>query len=499
MGSVIQTNVSSIGAQNSLSRTNNDLATTFKRLSTGLRINSAKDDAAGLQISNKLTSQINGLTVAARNANDGISLAQTAEGALQESTNILQRIRDLSIQSANGSNSSSQRNALQAEVSQLQQELNRISDTTSFGGKNLLDGTFGSTALQVGSESFQTINVSLGNFGADSIGNNTRDLNGATGATAATNTQLGSVSTAAAAAAANAVTANLTITGDASSGAVAVAGSASAVATTINAQSGTTGVTADARTVVALSFSADESIAFELSGSNATAVTITATISGGDLTDVVDAINAESGNTGLTAVVDGTSVKITSEGGDDVLIENFADGGTNTTLTVDAYNYTGETQLTTATDDLTANSATDSTRVTGTIRLSSDRSFTSLASATTLDGTNATNTSALDQVATIDISTQIGAQTAIDVIDSALGKIDSSRADLGAIQNRLSSTISNLSNIIENVSAARSRIRDTDFASETANLAKNQVLQQAGLSILAQANASSQSVLSLLQ
>ncbi|MCW9016547.1 MAG: hypothetical protein OQJ89_06270, partial [Kangiellaceae bacterium] len=171
MGNVIQTNVSSIGAQRSLTRTNNDLATTFQRLSTGLRINSARDDAAGLQISNSLTSQINGLGVAVRNANDGISLAQTAEGALQETTNILQRMRDLSIQSANGTNSQSQRDALQAEISQLQLEINRIADTTSFGSRNLLDGTFGVTQLQVGAQANQTIGVTINSATGANLGN----------------------------------------------------------------------------------------------------------------------------------------------------------------------------------------------------------------------------------------------------------------------------------------------------------------------------------------
>lgn len=495
MGNVIQTNVSSLGAQRSLGNTNQALATTFQRLSTGLRINSAKDDAAGLQISNKLTSQINGLGVASRNANDGISLAQTAEGALQETTNLLQRIRDLSIQSANGSNSSSQRNALQAEVGQIQQEINRISDTTSFGGRNLLDGTFGSSSFQVGSQAFETINLTVGNFAGDAIGNRTRDLNTAAGAAAIS--ELGGL-LAATTVTANGVTGNLTISGDASSGAFAAAGSANTVATSINAQSGTTGVTADARTTIGLSFSADDTVTFDLAGSNTTAVSITATISGGDLTELADAINAEAGKTGLTAVIDGTEIKLTSEAGDDITLDNFDDAGNAITLTVQGYNYTGETALAASTDAVTE-AGDDAFRAVGTVRLSSDGSFTTLASAATIDGTTTTNVSTLDSVSNIDISTQIGAQTALDVVDSALTLVDSSRADLGAIQNRLSSTISNLGNIIENVSAARSRVRDTDFAVETAELAKNQVLQQAGLSVLAQANASTQSVLSLLQ
>lgn len=500
MGNVIQTNVSSLSAQRSLGQTNEALSTTFKRLSTGLRINSARDDAAGLQISNKLTSQVNGLGVATRNANDGISLAQTAEGALQETTNLLQRMRDLSIQSANGSNSASQRNALQAEVSQLQQEINRIANTTSFGGRNLLDGSFGSSSFQVGSQSFETINLSVGNFKGDSIGNRTRDLNTAAGAAAVT--QLGSVedNTGAGTLAVSTVAGTLTINGAASAGVVvSAASSAKAVSDAIDVDSATTGVTADARTVVSLAFTDNETFTFDLIGSNATAVSINATISSGDLQEMTDAINSEAGKTGITAAIESGEIKLTSESGDNISLNNVSATANTSTIVADVYNYTGETALTSATATATADTATDGLLIVGTVRLSSDSSYTTTGSATTIDGTTTTNVATLDKVSNVDISTQVGAQTALDVIDSALTKVDSARAELGAVQNRLGSTISNLGSIIENVSAARSRVRDTDFAAETANLAKNQVLQQAGLSILAQANSSSQSVLSLLQ
>ena len=167
----VNTNVSSLNAQRNLSQSGSDLATSMERLASGMRINSAKDDAAGLQISNRLTSQVNGLAVAQRNANDGISMAQTAEGAMNESTNILQRMRELALQSANGSNSDDDRNALQKEVSALQTELTRIADTTSFGGKQLLDGSFGTTKFQVGSNANETISMTLGNVASDAIGN----------------------------------------------------------------------------------------------------------------------------------------------------------------------------------------------------------------------------------------------------------------------------------------------------------------------------------------
>ncbi len=493
MGNVIQTNVASLGAQRSLSKTNENLSTTFQRLSTGLRINSAKDDAAGLQISNSLTSQINGLGVAIRNANDGISLAQTAEGALQETTNILQRMRDLSIQSANGSNDASSRAALQAEVSQLQSEINRIADTTSFGGRALLDGTFGSSSFQVGSEAFQTIDVTLNSSRGADIGNNTNTLTGT-----ATNVGLGRTTATANTAAANNVAGTITVAGSAgTSTAIAAAGlSAKAISDKINLEESTTNVTADARNTVGLTSLGDGNVAFSLTGSNSTAVTITAGISGGSLTALSNAINDVSASTGISASISSGVLKLTSERGDDIVIEGFTTSATDTTATVNTYGYDG-TGAAVDTTTLTSG-GTDSTRAIGVIKLNSSKSFTSTASDTSVDAANA-QVSSLTTVDSIDISTSIGSQNAIDIIDSAIQNIDANRASLGAVQNRLSSTVSNLGNIVENVSAARSRIRDTDFAAETANLAKNQVLQQAGLSILAQANASSQSVLSLLQ
>jgi flagellin len=233
-----------------------------------------------------------------------------------------------------------------------------------------------------------------------------------------------------------------------------------------------------------------------LTGSNASAVTVSAAISGGDLTGLTAAINDVSASTGISAEVDGSSIKLISERGDDIVIEGFTTTSGTATATVSTFGYDGTGS---AVDTTTLTSGTtDSTRIMGVVKLNSSDSFTSTASDTSVD-TGGAQTSSLAAVDSVDISTFIGAQNAVVIIDSAIGKIDSQRADLGAVQNRLNSTINNLGSIIENVSAARSRIRDTDFAVETSNLAKNQVLQQAGLSVLAQANASSQSVLSLLQ
>ncbi|TQV84849.1 flagellin [Aliikangiella coralliicola] len=499
MGNVIQTNVSSIGAQRSLGRTNDALSTTFQRLSTGLRINSAKDDAAGLQISNSLTSQINGLGVAVRNANDGISLAQVAEGALQESTNILQRLRDLSIQSANGSNSGTERAALQQEVAQLQSELNRIADTTRFGGTNLLDGSFSTKSFQVGAQANETISVTISGARATNLGDNRIDVGGS---------GIGEVAAAAAAPAANTVAAQvLTLNGSLGSATatVGVNSSAATVAGLVNAETGATGISADARTNVRLSgLDTAGTVSFDIAGTGGVASSISVNVTSvGDLSGLAEAINATSASTGIIATANGATLDLVNEAGDDITIDAFdvgtADDGTGT-ITVTSLNYDG-TATTASTTNLVdaASGATDATRISGQLRFSSGSAYTVATDTGTTLLSAASVASGLTAVSSVNISTASGAQAAISTIDAAITAVDSQRAQLGAVQNRLSSTISNLGSIIENVSAARSRIRDTDFAAETANLAKNQVLQQAGLSILAQANASSQSVLSLLQ
>jgi flagellin len=296
---------------------------------------------------------------------------------------------------------------------------------------------------------------------------------------------------------ANSVTANLTIQG-LKSETVAVSGSAKAVADKINTVAGSTGVTADARTVVGLSVSADDTYEFTLTGSNTSSpVTIRATVANGDLNELARTINSESGKTGITATVDGSEIKLVSENGDDIVIDAFKAGDTDSEMTLQVYDYSGENALTAATATLDDTNVT--ARAVGTVELSSAKSFTTKASADTLEGNQTVNVSALNDVSNIDISTQIGSQKALEVLDKALSFVDSARAELGAVQNRFDNTIANLQNIAENASAARSRIQDTDFAAETANLTKNQVLQQAGTAILAQANQLPQAVLSLLR
>ena len=389
----VNTNISSLNAQRNLTKSGEGLATSMQRLSSGMRINSAKDDAAGLQISNRLTSQISGLGVAQRNANDGISMAQTAEGAMQESTNILQRMRELSLQSANGSNSSEDRAALQKEVAALQTELTRIAETTSFGGQNLLDGTFGTKAFQVGANSGETISVGLKDISADQLGD--------------TNTH---------AISAGAVTAaELSASEIGSGGSMSISYLSSAGATAQTIEVDMSAVTADTAGDTDLdSFDSAMNAALNGIGVSATA----GVLSGSMITSTAT----------LTLNLKGT----------DGVVAAAAAGGASATAAV-----------TTHVDD-------------------------------------------------INISDAIGSSAAVSIIDNALAEISDSRANLGAIQNRFSHTINNLANVQENVSASRSRIQDTDFAMETAHMTKNQILQQAGTSILSQANQVPQAALSLL-
>jgi flagellin len=386
----INTNVASLSAQNQLNRSQglNDQA--LERLSSGLRINSAKDDAAGLAISTRFESQITGVNVAQRNANDGISLAQTAEGALDEITNNLQRVRELAVQSANASNSASDREALNDEVQQRIAEIDRISGQTAFNGLKVLDGSFDQQSFQVGANAGETIRVNL--------------------ETGTRQDQIGGVATS--------------------------SGSDIAVSA------------ADGNFIgVAIGEGSGDAVAIEIGNVSAGLAELgIESTSASQAQFVADKINS-AGVGGLYAsVTDGNDVRLS------------------------------------ASDDLrfaTVSSAGD-------------------ASAASLDGTTVISASQGD-LTNIDISNVAGSNDAILRVDSALREVNGIRSELGAVQNRFESTIANLSTSVENLSAANSRIRDADFAAETAELARTQVLQQAGLSVLAQANARPQQVLQLLQ
>jgi len=489
MALTVQTNVASLNSQRNLGKSGNALATSMQRLSSGLRINSAKDDAAGLQISNRLTSQISGLNVAIRNAGDGISLAQTAEGALQESTNILHRMRDLSIQAANGSNSPEDRRAIQEEVTQLQQEITRIADTTTFGERKLLDGSFGTESFQVGAKSFETVSMGLSSFSSDDIGAYQLDIQGADTATGVGYGSVGSTNTTAG---------TVTIVSsegqsDPIDGGTAAAGSAKQLADNIN--NSDSSAKADARTLTQLDFAAfgtGTSVSFELQGSNADPISLSATVSSTDVSAMVNEINKISGKTGIVAESNGGKMVLTSEAGDNI---NLSDYTSTATTVMKPMDYQG----TERSDSFSLTAAKPDGVATGVVRLSSSLNYT-------VTGTDAkimpvatqVDSAKLKSVDSIDVGDSIGAQLSIEIIDSALAFIDSNRANMGAMQNRMESTISNLSNVVENNSAARSRIRDTDFAIETAVMTKNQILQQAGTSILSQANQIPQAAIQLL-
>ena len=471
------TNTASLNAQRNLSRSSEGLTTSMQRLSSGMRINSAKDDAAGLQIANRLTSQINGLGVAQRNANDGISMAQTAEGAMQESSSILQRMRDLALQSANGSNGADERDALQKEVADLQQELTRIAETTQFGGTQLLNGDFGTKQFQVGANANETINVTLSDISADQIG--AYEVQGA-----GTVVGVAAEATVLATQVADVTGDTLSING---TGVTFVDDTGTAeIADAINAAA--TGVTATASldvTIGALSAADDGILNMIKGGAGATAVdTYDLATYGGDIDRLAEDLQAD----GYDAVVDNGSLTLKAEDVDGMEIN----GATAGTVTVD------NNKVATGVVTVGAGSAS----VASTLELSSpDKigiSGATVNEITSLAATGGNGT--LTTIESIDISgtDSTGAQSAIDTIDAALAQIDTQRATLGAVQNRFSHTISNLSNVSENVSASRSRIQDTDFASETAQMTKNQILQQAGTSILAQSNQLPQAALSLI-
>ena len=759
MAQVINTNIASLNAQRNLNTSQGSLATSLQRLSSGLRINSAKDDAAGLAISERMTSQVRGLDQARRNANDGISLAQTAEGALQESGNILQRIRELAVQSANATNSASDRLALNSEVNQLIAELDRISNTTSFNGLKLIDGSYTAQTFQVGAFSRESISVNIGAATSDRLGINkvysnnpvatdaisaatqsttaaqvqTRggfaittagattalttaatsqpltvsssdgetatvapsgpgltalkgDLEGAanvtvgsvtasydahsvevaienTGAwTAGTNTFTMNIGGGAATAAtlsftataagfeadlANAVNAfngrsvgavggatdrpagitlslegttvkinqdstgggtaaddntqiqvsaaafagagfagSASIDGTALTGAnaayvqvaggtlafdatdeitsvtssaaaatnlfgvdageegaigiantdtaagnnvaaqtltingqtpktVSVAENASArdIAAAINGVASETGVQASARTNALLSgLSADGVVSFNLNGTDISAFVTTT-----DMSNLADALNAKTSGTGVIAKlsVDKQSITLEAQFGDDIAIKDFTSSAATTTSPV-ALNVQGlksdegvglvNSGLAVRLTDNKATGSPDSTVIGGEIEFKSPGTYFSVSSS--IDETagglfqgsaDQLQAGALQDVKSIDISTVENATRALDIVDGALAKVNGIRADLGAVQNRFEATIANLQINSENLSAARSRIRDTDFAAETANLTRAQILQQAGTAMLAQANALPNQVLSLLQ
>lgn len=576
MALVIGTNVASLNSQRQLMNSGSALDRSTERLSSGNRINSAKDDAAGLAISNRMTSQIRGLDQAIRNANDGVSLIQTAEGALSESTNILQRMRELAVQSANGIYSDADRKTLQAEVKQLQAELTRISETTTFNGQKLLDGSMGTKQLQVGAQANQTIGLSIGSFSANSLGGSTGDVVGA----ATTLAQMRTATTTAGEFtindkdatvlnATNAATVNKMLdVMNADFNSVGVSVGTISELTAQNIGSGVLVAGTDALQIAVLDGNG-RTQTLQITGTNS-------------MKEVVDKINDAAGGIVQASLNDSGKLVLTAQSAESITVSNAQGGaltaigsGTNTTSSFSLVlnkqpGFSGEIKVTSDDATVLAVAGLDAHQEDGSIKGADIAATTALnkgdlvingveigaVAAGTDEAEQATNlakainekssetgvvayasgdaihlksvsgsevsvkagdnitataltartgllernaTEGAGSVASIDISTEAGAQKAIGIIDKALEQVNATRADLGAANNRLDFTVSNLANISEKTAASRSRIVDADFAAETANLSRSQVLQQAATAMLAQSNARPQQVLSLLR
>jgi flagellin len=496
MAAIINTNISSLTAQRNQGASQASLNTAIQRLSSGLRINSAKDDAAGLAISERFTSQIRGLNQAARNANDGISLAQVAEGAMGSASAILQRVRELAVQSANASNSASDRQALNQEVGQLVAELDRIAQTTEFNGQKILDGTFGTAQFQVGANSGQVIVAATANLRTSVYGNNQIIAAGPASGTGAWG--------------ANGVTtATLTINGALGSSNVSIGANstAKAAADAINLQTPNTGVRASARTEVQLTFGAPGAYSLALRSDNGSDEPVSFTLSaatGADgLSAAISAINEKSSKTGVIASLNaaGTGIILTNATGNDIRVADtaVANAGAVTVQKMVPNITTGVLAASGGSVTLAADTTADNSITSGYVTLDSDKSFAIDNSTAVATDIFVDASSTLKKVSELDVSTVVKANDALKTVDSALQFISGERAKLGALQSRFETAISALQITSENLSASRSRIQDADFAAETSALSRAQILQQAGTAMVAQANQIPQGVLALLR
>ena len=501
---VINSNVSALKAQANIAANSRKLDTAMERLSTGTRINSAKDDAAGLAISNKMTSQINGLNQAIRNANDGLSMVSTIEGSLAQTTNVLQRMRELAVQSASDSNGVEDRQFIQSEIVQMNSELDRISSQSRYNGLKVLDGSFTNKQLQIGANGNETISFNVSSASSSSLGvfESRQGTMGASAATAgafATDPNIGQT---------------LSISGSigTASATIAVGASARDAAAQINNQTSNTGVSAIATTKARIdTLSAAGAMTFSVSGKNAASspVTVSANVtSTSDLTAIADAFNLVSSQTGITAQLssDKSGVLLTQADGYDIGLKSFTSGvatikvtGMKGTATADDTN--SGSQIQSAAVTLTS-AGTNSTAIKGDLDITANKAFT----VTTTTGTASTAflasgaaSGSLTAISTITAATQSGASQAIGVIDGAIAKVSSMRGDLGAISSRLEKTVDALTASSTNTSAARSRVQDADYSLETTNLSKAQIIAQASNAMLAQANQQPQMVLSLLK
>ena len=530
----INTNLSSLVGLRQLSQTQTNLNRILEKVSSGYQINSARDDAAGLAIANRFSSQINGLSIASRNANDGTSLAQTTESALEETTNALQRIRELSLQAANGTLNSSDRSAIQKEIDQLKSEVDRIAETTTFNGKRVLDGSLSSQQFQIGANAGETVNISGFDARSSTLGGLPGTVQSTGSRTGLGSTDIGSQGIQEG----DADTPNITdltlqvgdatavnIAAEENGGAIDTvastseltdpnsltygSGLAKSIADRINTLRETEGSgLANVYATASTEFNAGDIQTGDVSGSvnTSTASNVAAgAISNGDLNingvdigpalfetndaggDLVNAINAKSDLTGVTASTnDQAQLTLQAEDGRDIVINTASTAVTNRLFGG------GENRFSDSFDNL---------RVSGEVTVSAGDTLTfggGDAGSAGLNALQEDNIQATGTVASIDVRTVEGAQSSVESIDSALNRIDSYRASLGAIQNRFESSIRNLSSVAESQTAARSRIEDTNFASQITALSREQIKRQAGLALQAQANALSQQILSLL-
>jgi len=463
--SVINTNIGSLTAQRNLGMSQASLSTAMQRLSSGLRINSAKDDAAGLAISERMTSQIRGVNQAARNANDGISLTQTAEGDLAQIGNNLQRMRELAVQSANATNSASDRAALDNEVQALSAEIDRTSQSSSFNGNKLLDGSFTAQKFQVGANATAADQITV-----SSIASARTSSLGAFNGVTLTNQSIGTASDTAAG---QSVTVGGTTTSLGS-----IANDAKALAAAINS-SGVSGLQATANvTSVAAGTQTAAATGAGTITVNGLAIAVTASgVAATDRANAVTALNAQSAVTGVVASDTGSGVSLAAADGRNITVAfgtvtaaNFGMAAAGTTGATINVNYQAPTG------------------VTGNVSWSG--AFAPASAAIAATGTS---------ISAINVLTATSAASALGSIDAAISNVNTSRAALGAIQNRFTSVVASLQTTAENLSASRSRIQDADFAAETANLSRAQILQQAGTAMVAQANQLPQGVLALLR
>jgi flagellin len=498
MSLVLNTNIASLNAQNNLQGSQASLSTSLERLSSGLRINSAADDAAGLAISSQFTTQINGTNQAVRNANDAVSEAQTAGGALSTVVSNLQSIRTLAVEAANGSNSASDRQALDAQVQQQIQEVTQIASQTSFNGLSVLNGTSGVTTYQVGANVGNTISINLTQgVGANQIGAVASNLTEVTGTATGGGLKIAVGSATAVTVGASTLYATTATTTGANAFAYQGGGSAYAQAAAING-AGVSGLTATATNNQLATFGAVGAGAYALSINGVSVLnSTTAPAAVGNVINAINSFSTQDG--GVTATASGTGFVLTAADGSDIQIKQTAvSGGISA---IQAYNPT-TAALVTGSASVAVGVAGAAVLGSGQLSLSAGQNVQVSGAAGDLTASGyaaATTVTASGTLAGQNVLTVAGANSTIQAVDSALQTVSGFQSQLGAIQNRFTAAVGNLQSTAQNLTQSRSTIQDADFAAETANLTQSQVLEQAGISVLAQANQQPQLILKLLQ